>query len=288
MVELIDGKKSAEGVKQEVVERVLSLVARDVTPELAVVLVGHHPPSEIYVRKKLETCRKVGIRSRLLRFDENIPQASLLGSLASLNADSAVHGILVQLPLPSHIDSKAVVDAIDPEKDVDGLHPLNVGRLTTGRPGFVPCTPLGVMRLLADHQVDLRGAHAVVLGRSAIVGRPMSWLLLRAHATVTTCHRHTQDTLEHASRADVLISAVGKPGLVTDRWVKPGAVVIDVGINRLEDGRIVGDVAFDEVAEKASLLTPVPGGVGPMTVAMLMSNTVYAAERRLRAAEHLP
>jgi methylenetetrahydrofolate dehydrogenase (NADP+)/methenyltetrahydrofolate cyclohydrolase len=285
MTGLIDGKKSAERVKEEVAERVLALAARGITPELAVVLVGHHPPSEIYVRKKLDTCRKLGLGARLLRFEETVPQRVLLEQLATLNADSQVHGILVQLPLPAHIDTKAIVDAIDPEKDVDGLHPLNVGRLTTGRAGFIPCTPLGVMRLLADHGVELRGAHAVVLGRSAIVGRPMSWLLLRAHATVTTCHRHTCDTLEHASRADVLISAVGKPGLVTDRWVKPGAVVIDVGINRLEDGRIVGDVAFDEVVERARLITPVPGGVGPMTVAMLMSNTVYAAERRLRACQ---
>jgi len=277
---LIDGKAAAEAVKREVRERVVRLAEGDVVPGLAVVLVGHHPPSEIYVKKKLEACRKVGLHATLHRFSEEVDAPTLHGHIAMLNADPAVHGILVQLPLPAHIDQKATIDRIDPEKDVDGLHPLNIGRLQTGRAGFIPCTALGVMRLLEHHGVSARGKHAVVLGRSAIVGRPMSWLLLRAHATVTTCHRHTDDTAGHAARADILVSAVGKPGLVTGDWVKPGAVVIDVGINRLADGRVVGDCDFASVSAKASLVTPVPGGVGPMTVAMLLVNVVSAAERR--------
>jgi methylenetetrahydrofolate dehydrogenase (NADP+)/methenyltetrahydrofolate cyclohydrolase len=282
MATLIDGKRGAERVLREVHARVQTLREGGVVPELAVVLVGHHGPSEIYVKKKLEACRKVGMGARLVRLEDTVSLQALLAHIDVLNRAPEVHGILVQLPLPPHLDAKVVTEQIAPEKDVDGLHPLNVGRLLTGRTGFVPCTPLGVMRLLADAGVDLRGRHAVVLGRSAIVGRPMSWLLLRAHATVTTCHRYTADAMAHAARADVLVSAVGRPGLVTASWVKPDAVVIDVGINRLPDGRIVGDVAFDEVAERARLITPVPGGVGPMTVAMLMSNTADAAERSLK------
>ena len=276
---LIDGKAAAERVKVEVRARLAVLAERGVVPGLAVILVGSDPPSEIYVRKKLEACRKVGLSSSLHRFPGDVDQATLWAQIQALNADDGVHGILVQLPL--HLDTKGTIDKIDPEKDVDGLHPLNIGRLQTGRPGFIPCTPLGVMRLLRDHGVELRGKHAVVLGRSAIVGRPMSWLLLRGHATVTTCHRHTVGTREIAARADVLVSAVGRAGLVEQSWVKPGAVVIDIGINRLADGRVVGDVDFEAVREVASLVTPVPGGVGPMTVAMLLSNTAMAAERRL-------
>lgn len=278
---LMDGKAGAERVRREVKARVMALADHGIVPALAVVLVGAHAPSEIYVRKKLEACKRVGIRSVLCRFPENVDFETLAARISELNADPTIHGILVQLPLPLSLDTKGLIDRIDPEKDVDGLHPLNIGRLQTGRPGFIPCTPLGVMRLLADAGVELKGRHAVVLGRSAIVGRPMSWLLLRAHATVTTCHRHTVDTMDIARGADVLVSAVGRPGLVQASWVKPGAVVIDVGINRLEDGRVVGDCA-DEVREVASMVTPVPGGVGPMTVAMLLANTVYAAERRLR------
>lgn len=277
---LIDGKAGAERVRREVKTRVMALSAHNAIPGLAVLLVGEHPPSAIYVKKKLESCRKVGIHSELHHFPEGVGFEELASTIARLNADPKIHGILVQLPLPLHLDTKGLIDCIDPEKDVDGLHPLNIGRLQTGRPGFIPCTPLGVMRLLSDAAVELKGRHAVVLGRSAIVGRPMSWLLLRAHATVTTCHRHTVGTAEIARRADVLVSAVGRAGLVEASWVKPGAVVIDVGINRLDDGRVVGDCA-DEVREVASLVTPVPGGVGPMTVAMLLANTVMAAERRL-------
>ncbi len=279
---LIDGKAAAEAVKVEVRSRLARLAEHDLVPGLAIVLVGEHPPSEIYVRKKLEACRKVGLRATLHRFPADVSQPTLHGKIAMLNADPAVHGVLVQLPLPPHLDTKATIDRVDPEKDVDGLHPLNIGRLQTGRPGFIPCTALGIMRLLQHYGVDVRGKNAVVLGRSAIVGRPTSWLLLRAHATVTTCHRHTDDTREHAARADILVSAVGKPHLVTADWVKPGAVVIDVGINRLHDGRVVGDCDFAALSERASMITPVPGGVGPMTVAMLLANCVLAAERAHR------
>ncbi len=277
MVTLIDGRRSAKLVRQEAAERSARLAERGVSPGLAIVQVGHHAPSDIYVGKKVEACGKAGIRADVHRYPANITDAFLLARIRELNADPHVHGILVQLPLPDTLSTKVILDAIDPDKDVDGLHPLNIGRLHAGRPGLVPCTPLGVMRLLADHNVDLKGKHAVVVGRSAIVGRPMSWLLLRAHATVTTCHRHTPDTAAHAARADVLVVAVGRPGLVTADWVKPGAVVIDVGINRVPGGRVVGDVAFDEVADKASAITPVPGGVGPMTVAMLLQNVLDAA-----------
>lgn len=280
---LIDGKKVAERVKGELDARLVAMrqAHPGLTPGLAIVLVGHHPPSEIYVKKKLDACRKVGIRATLHRFPVDVDQPTLHGQVAMLNADPTVHAILVQLPLPLHLDTKATIDRVDPDKDVDGLHPLNIGRLHSGRDGFIPCTPLGVMRLLAEYEVELKGRHAVVLGRSAIVGRPMSWLLLRAHATVTTCHRHTADTAAFARAADVLVTAVGKPGLVTRDWVKPGAVVVDVGINRLADGRVVGDCA-PEVRDVAHLVTPVPGGVGPMTVAMMLSNVVTAAERFAR------
>jgi len=280
-VRLIDGKASARRARDEVRSRVALLAEHDVVPGLAIVLVGEHAASEIYVKKKLEACQRAGVRARLLRFAETVDARTLHDTIATLNADPTVHGILVQLPLPLHLDTKSTIDRIDPEKDVDGLHPLNIGRLQTGRVGFIPCTPLGVMRLLSDYEVTLKGKHAVVLGRSAIVGRPMSWLLLRAHATVTTCHRHTTNTAELAAEADVLVSAVGIPGLVRGAWVKPGAVVIDVGINRLPSGAVVGDCAFDEVAARASLITPVPGGVGPMTVAMLLANVTAGAERSL-------
>lgn len=278
---LIDGKAVAAGVQAEVAERVLALGRRGLVPGLAIVLVGSHPASEIYVRKKIELCAKVGITARLHRFDSEVDEPTLGGAIVALNADPAIHGILVQLPLPTHLSTKSLIERIDPEKDVDGLHPLNVGRLLTGRPGFIPCTPFGVMRLLRAYDVELPGKHAVVLGRSAIVGRPMSWLLLRAHATVTTCHRHTPDSASLARTADVLVSAVGRPGLVDASWVKPGAVVIDVGINRLADGRIVGDVDMASVRGRAAMVTPVPGGVGPMTVAMLLHNVTLGAERAL-------
>jgi methylenetetrahydrofolate dehydrogenase (NADP+)/methenyltetrahydrofolate cyclohydrolase len=279
MALLLDGKVCAQKVRSEAAALAAALHARGITPGLAIVQVGRHAPSDIYIGKKVAACARAGIHAEVVRFPEDASTDAVIAAIAALNADPAVHGILVQLPLPAHLPTKDILDTIDPDKDVDGLHPLNIGRLHAGRPGLVPCTPLGVMRLLSDYHVDLKGKHAVVIGRSAIVGRPMSWLLLRAHATVTTCHRHTIDTFEHARRADVLVVAVGRAGLVTREWVKPGAVVIDVGINRLADGSVVGDVDFDGVQQVAGAVTPVPGGVGPMTVAMLLHNVVAAAAR---------
>lgn len=275
----IDGRVVAKRVRGEVAATVATLKANGVHPHLVVVLVGDDPASGIYVRTKHRMATKVGIRSTVERFPVTVSEAALLALIGELNADPDVHGILVQLPLPEHIDPKIVVDNIDPDKDVDGLHPVNVGRLQVGRKPLLACTPQGVMRLLREYNIPIRGRHAVVLGRSAIVGRPMSWILLRAHATVTTCHRHTHNTAALARQADILVSAVGKPGLVTPDWVKPGAVVIDVGINRV-DGKIRGDVDFDTVEPIASHITPVPGGVGPMTVAMLLKNTATAATRQ--------
>jgi methylenetetrahydrofolate dehydrogenase (NADP+)/methenyltetrahydrofolate cyclohydrolase len=277
---LIDGKAGAERVRREVKARVEALAARGVFPGLAVVLIGDDPASAIYVKKKLEACKRTGIRSELVRLPADVTFEAVAAKLSGLNADPTIHGILVQLPLPRGLDTRAVIDLVDPDKDVDGLHPLNVGRLQSGIPCLVPCTPSGVMRLLAEAGVELKGRSAVVLGRSAIVGRPMAALLQWANATVTICHSHTQDVRAIASGADVLVSGVGRPEMIDASWVKPGAVVIDVGINRLDDGRVVGDCA-DSVREVASMVTPVPGGVGPMTVAMLLANTVQAAEWRL-------
>jgi len=280
--QIIDGRAVAATVREEVRERVDALAANGVVPGLTMVLVGDHPPSEIYVRLKGKDCEQVGIASRVMRLPADAAEEEVLALIDRLNADPRVHGVLVQMPLPDHLDPKPILDRVHPYKDVDGLHPTNVGWLQAGHPALLACTPQGVMRLLREYEVPILGSHAVVLGRSAIVGRPMSWLLLRAHATVTTCHRHTAEAAEHARRADILISAVGKAGLVEGDWVKPGSVVIDVGITRLDDGRIVGDVDFEAARERARLITPVPGGVGPMTRAMLLTNTCLAAERMLQ------
>ncbi|TNF29225.1 MAG: bifunctional methylenetetrahydrofolate dehydrogenase/methenyltetrahydrofolate cyclohydrolase FolD [Deltaproteobacteria bacterium] len=280
--EIIDGRAVAAKVREEVLDRVAALAARGVTPGLAMVLVGNHPPSEIYVRLKAKDCEQVGIASNVLRLPADAAEEEVLSLIDRLNADPRVHGILVQMPLPNHLDPKPIVDRVHPYKDVDGLHPTNVGWLQAGHPALLACTPQGVMRLLREYEVPTLGSHAVVLGRSAIVGRPMSWLMLRAHATVTTCHRHTADPGRLAREADILISAVGIAGLVKGDWIKPGAVVIDVGITRLPDGRVVGDVDFEPARERARLITPVPGGVGPMTRAMLLTNTCLAAERMLQ------
>ncbi|MCB9733329.1 MAG: bifunctional methylenetetrahydrofolate dehydrogenase/methenyltetrahydrofolate cyclohydrolase FolD [Deltaproteobacteria bacterium] len=284
MAQIIDGTAVAEKVRAEVKDRVAALGARGVVPGLAVVLVGEHPPSVLYVRKKAEMAKALGMHSVVHHLSEDISEDEVIALVERLNADPRVHGVLVQLPLPGHIDGRTVIDRVSPLKDVDGLHPVNIGWLQAGRPALLACTPQGVMRLLREYEVPVLGRHAVVLGRSAIVGRPMSWMLLRSHATVTTCHRHTVDPAAHARTADILISAVGRPGLVTADWVKPGAVVIDVGINRTAEGKVVGDVDFAAVSEKAALITPVPRGVGPMTVAMLLSNTCLAAERALDRA----
>jgi methylenetetrahydrofolate dehydrogenase (NADP+)/methenyltetrahydrofolate cyclohydrolase len=274
---LIDGKLVAAALRAEVAGKV---AAAGLTPGLAVVLVGENPASSVYVRTKDRAAREVGIQARTIRLPAETSEYALLATIEALNADPAIDGILVQLPLPHEIDQRVVIEAIDPAKDVDGFHPINVGYLSDSRPGLVPCTPLGVMKLLRVADVSIAGARALVLGRSAIVGRPMASLLLAADATVTIAHSRTLDLAGECRRADILVAAVGRPEIVTADWIKPGATVIDVGINRLTDGRLVGDVAFHGVAAVAGAITPVPGGVGPMTVACLLENTLSAALRR--------
>ena len=275
---IIDGKILAAEVKACAAQAVRFLQERyGITPCLAVLLVGDDPASQVYVRGKANDCEACGIESRVIRLPAGTTQAELLARLGALAADSAVHGILVQLPLPRHIDPAAVIEAIPPEKDVDGFTPVNAGRLLNGEPCFAPCTPAGCLRMIEAAGVDLDGKHAVVVGRSNIVGKPAALLLMQKSATVTVCHSHTRDLAAVCRTADVLIAAVGKAGFITADMVKPGAVVIDVGINRGADGKLHGDVDFAPVSEIASCITPVPGGVGLMTRAMLMLNTVQAA-----------
>lgn len=278
MAEIIDGKAIAAKVREEVAQEVKALQAQGVTPGLAVVLVGNDAASQVYVRSKEKACAQVGINSVVHRLPEETTQTELLALIRKLNQNPTVHGILVQLPVPKHIDPKVVQMAVSPDKDVDGFHPLNVGRLWANRPGHIPCTPLGIMRLLDESQVELAGKKAVVIGRSDIVGKPMAALLLQRNATVTICHSYTQNVAEECREADIVVVAVGKPGFIKGEWLKPGSTVIDVGINRLPTG-LVGDVDFPSAAEVAGKITPVPGGVGPMTIAMLLSNTVQAAKR---------
>lgn len=273
---LIDGKAYAQAVRDRVRVAVGQLVR---PPGLAVVLVGVDPASAVYVRSKGKACREVGIASFEHRLPADTTQARLLSLVHQLNVDPDVDGILVQLPLPCHIDSNAVIASIDPDKDVDGFHPVNAGRLASGLDGFVPCTPLGCLMLLQATRGDLSGLEAVVVGRSNIVGKPMAQLLLGANATVTIAHSRSRDLSALCQRADILVAAVGRPEMIKGHWVKPGATVIDVGINRV-NGKLVGDVAFDEVALHAGAITPVPGGVGPMTIACLLANTLTSAERR--------
>jgi len=277
---IIDGRAVAKAFKEEVALRTQAMIAQGVTPHLAVVLVGENPASQVYVRNKENGCIKAGIRSTVIRMDENCTQQALEETVIRLNEDETVHGILVQLPLPRHLDEAHVLRLIDPDKDVDGFHAMNSGRLMNGQPGFVPCTPLGVMKLLESYNIDPCGRHAVVIGRSNIVGKPMAMLLLGANATVTVCHSRTQNLAEITRQADILVAAVGRANFVTADMVKPGAAVIDVGINRV-DGRIVGDVDYDAVSEVAGHITPVPGGVGQMTIAMLLANTLDAAAKKL-------
>lgn len=279
---LIDGKSVAAALRATVAQRV---AAAGFSPGLTVVLVGDDPASAVYVRTKDRAAREAGIEARTIRLPSDTTQAKLLATIDRLNADPAVDGILVQLPLPKRlgsqlIDQQAVLEAIDPAKDVDGFHPINVGHLADGRSGLAPCTPLGVMKLLLAAGVPVAGARAVVLGRSSIVGRPMASLLLAADATVIITHSRTRDLPGECRRADILVAAVGRPEMVRADWLRPGATVIDVGMNRLPDGRLVGDVAFDQCAAVAGAITPVPGGVGPMTVACLLENTLTAALRR--------
>lgn len=279
---ILDGTALAKSERQRIKGEVARLVGRSgVVPRLEVILVGDDPASGVYVRNKTRACDDVGMRGGMTRLPSSVSQAELLSVIAAFNVDPTVHGILVQLPLPRHIEESAVIDAIHPLKDVDAFHPENVGRMVIGRPRFVPCTPLGIQRMLAAYDVVTRGKRAVVLGRSNIVGKPMALLLMakgeHADATVTVCHTATPDGPAIAREADVLIVAIGRPRAVTREWVKPGAVVIDVGMHRTEDGKYCGDVAFDDVSPVASKITPVPGGVGPMTVAMLLENTLKAA-----------
>ena len=277
----IDGKRVAAAVRSEVRERVARLATRGVVPGLATVLVGDDPASRLYVGNKETACEEVGMRSFAHRLAASTGQAELLALVRELGRRRDVHGILVQLPLPPPLDARAVIETLPPEKDVDGLHPVNQGRLLAGEPGLRPCTPLGVLRLLDETGVVLKGAHAVVVGRSLLVGKPVALLLLERHATVTVCHSRTVDLGAEVGRADVLVAATGQAGLVRGVWIRPGAVVIDVGMNRGPDGKLCGDVEFAAACERAAHITPVPGGVGPMTVAMLLANTVSAAEQAL-------
>ena len=274
---LMDGRAVAKEWKERIANEVQEMNSLGIILHLAVVLVGENPASQVYVRNKENACLKAGVRSSVIRLPETCSQDELEHVVMTLNDDHSVHGILVQLPLPKHLDETKVLELIRPDKDVDGFHPVNVGRLMNGQCGFVPCTPLGVMKLLEAYHIDLEGKHAVVIGRSNIVGKPMAMLLLAQNATVTVCHSKTKNLVQIAREADILVAAVGKAGFVTADMVKPGAVVIDVGINRV-DGQIVGDVDAQNVSEVAGYLTPVPGGVGQMTIAMLLANTLQAAK----------
>lgn len=278
---IIDGKSIAKELRESLAPRVAALKEQGITPGLTVIVVGDDPASAIYVRNKERACVKLGMNSQVLRFPAETTQEEILNTVRLLNQDDSVHGILVQLPLPRHIDEQAVLRAIDPDKDVDGFHAMNAGRLMNGEPGFVACTPKGVMRLLEVSGVELDGKNAVVVGRSNIVGKPMALLLLQKNCTVTIAHSHTKDLAAVTRSADILVVAVGRAGFITGDMIKPGAVVMDVGINRV-DGKVVGDVDFESAKEVASCITPVPGGVGAMTIAMLMENTVEAAENYAR------
>jgi methylenetetrahydrofolate dehydrogenase (NADP+)/methenyltetrahydrofolate cyclohydrolase len=299
---ILDGKLAAKQIRQEVAEGCAALKQRNgVIPGLTVVLVGEDPASQIYVRNKERAATKAGIRSQVLRLDANCDEEKLLQTIAELNADPAVHGILVQLPLPKGMDDRKVIEAIDPDKDVDGFHPESAGRMTIGLPGFVPCTPAGVIELLKRNEIEMSGKHAVVIGRSNIVGKPMALLLLRENCTVTICHSRTKNLAEICAQAEILVAAVGRLAMVTSDFIKPGAAVIDVGIHRVEEesqlrelfgddakrlktlaekgSTVVGDVHPLQAMQKAGWLTPVPGGVGPLTIAMLLKNTLESAER---------
>ena len=279
--EILSGKVMSESLRKEIAERVSALKERGLTPGLAVILVGNDPASEIYVRNKGNGCTEVGMYSRTINMPAETTQEELEAAIEELNADSAIHGILVQLPLPKHLDEQAALAKILPEKDVDGFHLINAGHMLTGTEGVVACTPRGALHMIKSTGVNLSGKEAVVIGRSNIVGKPMAMLLLKENCTVTMCHSRTQNLAEHTRRADILVAAVGKAGFVTAYMVKHGAIVIDVGINRV-DGKVKGDVDYDAVKEVAGWITPVPGGVGKMTITMLLMNTVEAAERMLK------
>ncbi|KIM10663.1 MAG: 5,10-methylene-tetrahydrofolate cyclohydrolase [Sulfuricurvum sp. PC08-66] len=280
-MEILDGKKLANAIHEEVAQSVLTLKHESGrVPGLAVILVGEDPASHVYVGMKRKACEKAKIYSIVHEMPEDISQEAILNTIEMMNNNPNIDGILVQVPLPAHIDQTTILEAIAPHKDVDGFHPFNMGRLVLGLDGFVPCTPLGVMRLLAAYGIDPKGKNAVIVGASNIVGKPMASLFLNAHATIDVCHIHTQNLKAHTLNADILVVGVGKRNLITADMVKEGAVVIDIGINKTPEGKIVGDVDFDAVAPKCSYITPVPGGVGPMTIAMLLENTLISAQKR--------
>ncbi len=278
---IIDGNALSAQLRGDVMRRAQALKARGITPGLAVVLVGDNPASQVYVRNKVKACADAGLHSILERYEADMTEAALLARIDALNKDPSIHGILVQLPVPKHIDANKVIEAIAPEKDVDGFHIASAGALMVGQPGFLPCTPYGCMKMLESINYDLRGKHAVVIGRSNIVGKPMAMLLLQKNATVTICHSGTKDLKAMTLQADVIVAAVGKTNVLTADMVKPGAVVIDVGMNRNDQGKLCGDVDYEGVRAVAGAITPVPGGVGPMTITMLLVNTLESAERLL-------
>ena len=282
--QILDGNALAQKLRAGFRQEADQLAAQGIRPGLAVILVGEDPASQVYVRNKVNACAQAGFHSEKHSYPADVEAATVFAKIAELNADPAIHGILVQLPLPKHFDADAVLEAIAPEKDVDGFRAENVGALMQGKPCFIPCTPYGAMKFFEDAGITLRGKEAVIVGRSNIVGKPMAMLLMHAGATVTICHSQTQDLKAHCQRADILVAAIGKPKMITGDMVKPGAVVIDVGINRLQDGpdagKLCGDVDFDSAKEVASYITPVPGGVGPMTITMLLANTLESAQRK--------
>ena len=277
--QIIDGVALSAQLRADVAQRIIALKARGITPGLAVILVGEDPASAVYVRNKVKGCLDTGVHSVFEKYETSLTEAALLTRIAALNVDPSIHGILVQMPLPKHIDPHKVIEAISTAKDVDGFATLSAGELMTGQAGFRPCTPYGCMKLIESTGIDLRGKHAVVIGRSNTVGKPMAMLLLQANATVTVCHSATADIGFHTRQADVVVAAVGKRNVLTADMVKPGAIVIDVGMNRNDEGKLCGDVDFAGIKAVASHITPVPGGVGPMTITMLLVNTLEAAER---------
>lgn len=279
-MELLNGKELAQKLQQEMTQEVTALKEKGLQPGLAVILVGEDPASQVYVRNKERAANNIGMYSVVYRLPETTSEADLIAKIEELNQDDKIHGILVQLPLPKHINEDLVLDTIAPEKDVDGFHPMNLGNLFAGKPTMIPCTPAGIMELIKLSGLDLAGKNAVIIGRSNIVGKPMAHLLLQANATVTICHSKTKDLPKVAKQADVLVVAIGRANFVTADFIKEGAVVIDVGINRDENNKLTGDVKFDEVAPLTSYITPVPGGVGPMTITMLMRQTIEAAKRK--------
>jgi len=279
---ILDGKKLSEKIKSEVKQDVDKLKKEGITPGLAVILVGNDPASRTYVRMKKEACEKVGMYSVVHEFPENITEKELLSTIDMINDNPNLHGLLIQLPLPEHIDATKILERVSPLKDVDGFHPYNMGRLVEGLETFAPCTPLGVMEIFREYNINVKGKDVCIVGASNIVGKPMWALLVNEFATVDICHIETKDLASHTKRADIVIVGVGKPNLITEDMVKEGVIVIDIGINKLPNGKLTGDVDFENVAKKASFITPVPGGVGPMTIAMLLKNTIKAAKNFLK------